>query len=693
MSLVICSKGHQVTLGARFCQQCGEPLPRVKSHTTQVASSENGLGELPSGTWLRDRYLIQQQLGQGGFGRTYLAEDTGRFHEKVAIKEFVPNIQGTQALQKAEELFEREAITLHQLQHPQIPRFWETFREGKRLFLVEDFIEGQNYQSLLDQRLSQGKCFNEAEILHLFRELLPVLSYLHRQGVIHRDISPDNIILRAKDKQPVLIDLGGVKQVAIDVATQVAGVRNRAVSGATCLGKVGYAPDEQLRLGIVAPHSDLYALAVTALVLMTGKQPQDLLDQNTLHWTWHRELTLSPLLTKILNQMLHRQPSQRFKSADEISQLLQSNSSSRTHAATKPTQLLQSNLSNRTYAATEPTEFKAPAPVNNSGQGGIFDSSIQVPDEIKGWNWGAFLLAPFWLFPNRVWIGLLIWIPSINWWMVCLNLAMPFILGAKGNEWSWKSRKWSSGSAFKAHQRAWTIWGLIINGSCLTLFLLVTFFVASVPELRKAFIEGVKAELTRGELAPNSSPQKKQIKPARPSQSLPTPTKDQVLKVEIGQLETFTYPGSLFSLDVPTGWSYQDNSKSGEAIAVWMDQNLNAGIVVDLFAIRRKLTQDQLVKLLRIYLIHSFRSQQDFKIEPSQLQEDNSIRLTWSYTAIADNGIPVKVRGNSFIGAVRDSDKISIFSYLVPLEQWSELQIPMNRILDSYRINPSAPLP
>ncbi|WP_250122968.1 hypothetical protein [Chroococcidiopsis sp. CCMEE 29] len=266
---------------------------------------------------------------------------------------------------------------------------------------------------------------------------------------------------------------------------------------------------------------------------MTGKQPQDLLDQNTLHWTWHRELILSPLLTKILNQMLHRQPSQRFKSADEISQLLQSNPTKRTYAANKPTQLLQSNLSNRTYAATKPTEFKAPAPVNNSGQGGIFDHSIQVPDEIKGWNWGAFLLPSLWLFPNRVWIGLLAWTPYVGW-------IMSFVLGVKGNEWAWKSRKWSSGSAFKAHQRAWTIWGLIIHGSFLTLFLLVVFFVASVPELRKAFIEGVKTELTRGELAPNSSSQKKRIKSAHPSQSSPTPTKDQVLKVEIDQLETLT---------------------------------------------------------------------------------------------------------------------------------------------------------
>lgn len=221
MSLVICSKGHQVSLGAEFCHQCGDPLSTIKSKAAETSPSENELEELPFGTRLRDRYLIQQLLGQGGFGRTYLAEDTGRFHEKIAIKEFLPAVQGTQALEKAEELFQREAITLHQLQHPQIPRFWETFREGKRLFLVEDFIEGQTYQSLLEQRLRKGKCFSEAEILQLFCKLLPVLSYLHRQGVIHRDISPDNIMLRPKDNQVVLIDMGGVKQVAIDIVNSV----------------------------------------------------------------------------------------------------------------------------------------------------------------------------------------------------------------------------------------------------------------------------------------------------------------------------------------------------------------------------------------------------------------------------------------------------------------------------------------
>ena len=270
---------------------------------------------------------------------------------------------------------------------------------------------------------------------------------------------------------------------------------------------------------------------------------------------------------------------------------------------------------------------------------------------------------------------------------------MPFILGAKGNEWAWESRNWSSVATFKAHQRAWTKWGLIIYGSFFTLFLLIVFFAASVPKLRNAIIEGYKAELTKGKSVSKSPPNQKRVKSAPPSLSSPTSTNNQTLKVEIDRLETFTYPGGLFSLDVPTGWSHQDKSKSGEAIVVWMDRNLNANIVVDLFAIERELTQNELVNLLQTYLIHSFRSQQDFKIESSEPQEDNSVRLTWSYTATVNNGVHVKMRGNSFIGAISNSGKISIFSYLVPVEQWSELQTPINHIINSYRINSSVALP
>jgi phosphate transport system substrate-binding protein len=234
-------------------------------------------------------------------------------------------MKNTAALKKAEELFRREAATLYQLEHPQIPRFWEIFRQDKQIFLVVDYIDGSTYKELLEQRLLQGQCFSETEILQFFQNLLPVLSYLHRRGVIHRDISPDNIILCNYDRLPVLIDMGGVKQVAIEVNALTAQLEtqpNPNHTSLTCLGKVGYAPDEQIRIGLVAPNSDLYALAVTVLVLMTGKKPQQLLDQNTLQWMWAHELKLNPLLAKTINQMLAPKPAHRFQSAEEVLQVL-----------------------------------------------------------------------------------------------------------------------------------------------------------------------------------------------------------------------------------------------------------------------------------------------------------------------------------------------------------------------------------
>jgi hypothetical protein len=113
---------------------------------------------------------------------------------------------------------------------------------------------------------------------------------------------------------------------------------------------------------------------------------------------------------------------------------------------------------------------KQPAPfANNSGYGNILDSSIAVPEEIKGWNWGAFLLSAFWPFTNRVWIGLLCWAPQAGWMMA-------FVLGAKGNEWAWKSRRWRSIEQFKAHQRGWAIAGILF-GIPVSLMLWLAMFV------------------------------------------------------------------------------------------------------------------------------------------------------------------------------------------------------------------------
>ncbi|MBD1936165.1 protein kinase [Microcoleus sp. FACHB-68] len=452
MSVITCSNGHQNPATSRFCENCGESLQGQNAGTASA-------GDLIPGMRLRDRYLIKNPIGQGGFGKTYLAEDTGRFNEPVVLKELTPSLQGTSAVQKAEELFQREAAMLHKLQHPQIPRFWEFFREGKRLFLVQDFIEGETYQSLLDNRQQRGQCFSETEIVELLQQLLPVLSYLHRQGIIHRDIAPDNIIRRERDGMPVLIDLGGVKQ----IANEVAGSQTSA--SATRLGKIGYAPDEQMQAGIVAPHSDLYALAVTAIVLMTGKQPQDLIDSHTMNWIWEKHLkTISPQLKGILKRMLSSQPVDRFQYAEEIQQLLDSSFN------LPATQVTQSVAPNR--LPTHPPNSK-PIASNNSGQGGLFDSSMEVPQEILGWNWGAFLLPGFWFITNQVWIGALAWL-DIS--IITFGLALPtmaIILGLKGNEWAWKSRRWHSIAAFKAHQRAWAVGGFIFWGIMLLLLLVV----------------------------------------------------------------------------------------------------------------------------------------------------------------------------------------------------------------------------
>ncbi|MEG4997392.1 serine/threonine-protein kinase [Microcoleus sp. B4-D4] len=280
------------------------------------------------GITLNNHYRIVRELGHGGFGRTYLAEDAHRFNEPCVLKEFAPQVHGSYALQKSEELFEREAGVLYKLQHNQIPRFRELFRvsisDRGYLFLVQDYVPGQTYRFLLDARKRQGLRFIEAEINQLLLQILPVLEYIHSLGVIHRDISPDNLILRLSDGMPVLIDFGGVKQVAATVESLFAEA-NGTPAPATRIGKLGYAPVEQMQMGIVNPHSDLYALAATVLVLLTGKEPHQLLDSQTLNWNWRAECSLSPNLSLVLDKMLAHGPNQRYSSAREVMLALSGN--------------------------------------------------------------------------------------------------------------------------------------------------------------------------------------------------------------------------------------------------------------------------------------------------------------------------------------------------------------------------------
>ncbi len=320
---------------------------------------------LTPGTTLQNRYRVLQELGYGGFGRTYLAEDLGRFNERCAVKELEPQ-QGDQFSDKALQLFQREAAILYSIEHPQIPKFQAIFEENQRLFLVQDYIDGVTYRDLLNQRIQQGMAFSEAEVRQFLQQILPVLAHIHSKGIIHRDISPDNVMQRRADSLPVLIDFGVVKEVVTRI--QPPGT----LSQATSVGKLGYAPSEQMQSGRAYPSSDLYALAVTAIVMLTGKEPQDIFDDINL--SWHLPNTLSPGLLQVLRKATSYRPGDRYQSVSEMAQALGAGGTlpgtgPGTVAAASPPSQVRTVAVGRQYqptqvgSATQAPNYAAPVPI------------------------------------------------------------------------------------------------------------------------------------------------------------------------------------------------------------------------------------------------------------------------------------------------------------------------------------------
>jgi serine/threonine protein kinase len=259
---------------------------------------------------LRNRYRPVKSLGGGGFGKTYLAEDTDKLNEKCVIKQFAPQVQETAALQKATELFEEEARRLQQLgEHPQIPTLLAYFQEDSRLYLVQQFIDGQN----LLKELQQQGTFSEGKIRDLLQDLLNILKVVHKQKVIHRDIKPENIIQR-RDGKIVLIDFGASKQLTKTVMT----------AQGTTIGSFGYAPLEQMQDGEAYPASDLYSLGATCFHLLSGIHPWQLWKSQgygwVRNWRQHLQQPVSQELGQILDKLLQEEYQQRYQSVGEVLQ-------------------------------------------------------------------------------------------------------------------------------------------------------------------------------------------------------------------------------------------------------------------------------------------------------------------------------------------------------------------------------------
>ncbi|MBD2522422.1 serine/threonine-protein kinase [Nostoc sp. FACHB-133] len=265
---------------------------------------------------LGGRYRPTQVLSdEGGFGRTYLAEDVHKLNECCVVKQFAPKLQGTGPLTKAIELFKQEASRLQELaEHPQIPTLLAYFEQNSYLFLVQQFIDGQN---LLKEWERRGN-YSETQIRELLLDLLPVLKFTHVRGVIHRDIKPQNIIRRQSDGRLVLIDFGASKQLTATVQTKMG----------TVIGSHGYTALEQMQDGKAYPASDLFSLGATCFHLLTGVRPSQLWIQQGYSWvgSWRQYLispgrdgvSVSIELGEVLDKLLQLDIQKRYQSADEV---------------------------------------------------------------------------------------------------------------------------------------------------------------------------------------------------------------------------------------------------------------------------------------------------------------------------------------------------------------------------------------
>jgi serine/threonine protein kinase len=286
------------TVQQKYCTSCGMPLI------------------------LRDRYLPIKLLGQGGFGAAFLAidRDTPKMRQCV-VKQFQPSGNLTEeVLEKARILFTQEAGILEEIgnEHKQIPNLFAFFtitfsslqpgQEDQFFYLVQEYIDGQTLEEELE---TEGK-FSEIGITQILTEILPVLQFIHDKGIIHRDIKPSNI-MRHRDGRLFLLDFGAVKQV-----TNVPSGANIS----TEIYSLGFAPPEQMAGNQVFPSTDLYALAVTLLTLLTGEEASKLFDSFTNEWKWRTKITINDRLADILDKMLLPAASKRFQSATEVLEAL-----------------------------------------------------------------------------------------------------------------------------------------------------------------------------------------------------------------------------------------------------------------------------------------------------------------------------------------------------------------------------------
>jgi eukaryotic-like serine/threonine-protein kinase len=263
---------------------------------------------------LKERYQVIQQLTQGGFGITFLAEDTQRpGSPRCIVKKLQPIFEDEARLEVAKRLFQQEAEILEKLgTHSQIPQLLAYFSDNQDFYLVQEYIEGHDLSYEIPPATDK---LSETEVTKLLTEIVEVLEFVHKNNVIHRDIKPSNIRRRESDGKIVLIDFGAVRQIQAFEVT-----RQGETKFTVPVGTPGYMPSEQA-IGTPKFCSDIYAVGIICIQALTGlyfnyegKMPRG----SNGEIDWRDGIKVSPELANIIDKMVRYDHRQRHCNAIEL---------------------------------------------------------------------------------------------------------------------------------------------------------------------------------------------------------------------------------------------------------------------------------------------------------------------------------------------------------------------------------------
>ncbi|MFP5274280.1 protein kinase domain-containing protein [Coleofasciculus sp.] len=356
---------------------------------------------------LGGRYKIESQLGIGGFGQTFLAQDLHLpGHPQCVIKQLKPKTTDAASLETARRLFDTEAQVLYQLgHHDQIPRLLAHFEENQEFYLAQELILGNP----LTQEFKKGQQWLESQTIALLQDILHVLAYVHEQNVIHRDIKPSNLIRRQQDGKIVLIDFGAVKQVTTQFSHPQSGQTNLTIS----IGTQGYVPKEQLG-GQPRFSSDVYAVGILGIQALTGTHPRVLRENPETGEIQWRDLAphVNLNLAEILDQMIRYDFRDRYQTATEALFALQSLSSDIPSSDT--TQRLPDS-SDTTASVPGQTSTQIWTPTDSPTPSSSDTSSTQLPETWRNSQPSSGSSVPTIVTPGSTpkrWLNL--------WWVVAI---------------------------------------------------------------------------------------------------------------------------------------------------------------------------------------------------------------------------------------------------------------------------------